>query len=206
MAELVVFAILAAIGYGAYRLVTGESTAAHVFGWIMALFVGVSLINLSKEGAAEFFRERREDKARAEAERAAEEEREKAHREQEREQREKARQRDEALEQSRRIEEAKRDRERKLREFALNEAPVLWKTYQGLEAEIVAQNKRIVDLAEALREFDKIPEKDSDYIAICSTRDEMVSTRESMRRKILEDGIREAEAASRRYRHMAETK
>ena len=129
-------------------------------------------------------------------------------------------------------EEARLNREARLRDFAVREAPVLWKTYQDLQGEISEQNKRIADLAKSFKEFDKDPRQDADYVRICSMRDEMVASVKSMhtkiedaylayckfqatpsrkdydelRRKMLEDGIREAEDAARRFDQMRSAK
>ena len=171
--------------------------------------------NAEKAEKAEAAR-RAEESARREAEVAARSERER-----------KEREAHAAAEKS-----AARERESKLRTFALKEAPILWKTYQTLADEIEAQNRRIANLATALKDFDRDPDEDADYIAVSRMRDDMIETRKSMRRKIedaylayrkfqatpgrkeydelrrklLEDGIREAEAATRRYWNMAEEK
>ena len=117
----------------------------------------------------------------------------------------------------------------KLRTFALQDAPGIWRVYQRLEAVIAEQNARIEDLAATLQEFDKDPDHDVDYKAICGARDEMAGSLKEIRSKLeeaylascrfkatpgrkeyadamnraLEDGVREAEATARRYRTMA---
>ena len=122
-------------------------------------------------------------------------------------------------------EEAKAD---KLRTFALRDAPVIWKTYEQLKAAIVEQDVRIKDLAETLREFDKNPETDSDYQAICAARGEMETSLKGIRRKLeeaylaycrfkatpshkeyeelmrkaLDDGMQAADAATRKFEQM----
>jgi len=124
------------------------------------------------------------------------------------------------------------EREDRLRSFTLKEAPVLWKAYQELEAQIVSQGKRIDDLRKTLTEFDKDPDQDADFRVICSMRDEMIGVKTSLRRKIedaylayrkfeatpsrkeydalrrktLEDGIQEAESAARRFTIMRNEK
>ena len=129
-------------------------------------------------------------------------------------------------------EEARLKREARLRDFAVKEAPVLWKTYQDLQGAIGEQNKRISDLAKALKEFNRDPRQDADYVRICSMRDEMVASVKSMyakiedaylarckfqatpsrkdydelRRKMLEDGIKEAEDAAKRFDQMRSAK
>ena len=125
-------------------------------------------------------------------------------------------------------EEARLKREARLREFAVKEAPSLWKAYQDLQGAIAEQDKRIADLAKTLEEFDKDPSQDADYVRISSMRDEMVAAVKSMhskiedayiayckfqatpsrrdydelRRKILVDGIKEAETATKRFDQM----
>ena len=131
-----------------------------------------------------------------------------------------------------RREEARRNREEKIRTFAVKEAPVLWKTYQDLQGAIAEQDNRIADLAKTLKDFDKEPSQDRDYVRICAMRDEMVAAVKSMRtriedayltyckfqatpsrreydelqRKILEDGIKEAEGAMRHFDQMRKAK
>lgn len=123
-------------------------------------------------------------------------------------------------------------KEAKLRNFALKEAPVLWQTYQNLQAAISSQNQKIEDLRKTLSEFDMNPDSDPDFQRICSLRDEMVGSLKTMhakiedaylasrkyeatpskteyaelRRKLLEDGLQEAEAAERRFKEMRNAK
>ena len=122
-------------------------------------------------------------------------------------------------------EEAKAD---KLRTFALRDAPVIWKAHEQLKAAIVEQDVRIKDLAETLKEFDKNPETDSDYLAICAARGEMETSLKGIRhkleeaylaycrfkatpshkeyeelmRKALDDGMQAADAATRKFEQM----
>jgi len=143
---------------------------------------------------------------------------------------EKRRLRDEAVRKAE--EDARLKRESRLREFTVKEAPSLWKAYQDLQGAIAEQDKRIADLAKTLEEFDKDPSQDADYVRISSMRDEMVAAVKSMhskiedayiayckfqatpsrrdydelRRKILVDGIREAEAATKRFDQMRTAK
>ena len=74
----------------------------------------------------------------------------------------------------------------KLRTFALRDAPVIWKAHEQLKAAIVEQDVRIKDLAATLKEFDKNPETDSDYLAICAARGEMETSLKGIRRKLEE--------------------
>ena len=116
----------------------------------------------------------------------------------------------------------------KLRTFALSDAPGIWHAYQQLEAAIAEQDVRIKDLSATLREFDKDPEKDADYKAICAARSEMAGSLEDIRRKLeeaylaycrfkatpnhkeyaelmrkaLDDGAQAADAATRKFEQM----
>ena len=129
-------------------------------------------------------------------------------------------------------ERARQDREARLRDFAAKEIPALLKVYQDLQGAIVEQNKRIVDLEKTLKTFEKEPRQDADYMRICSMRDEMVVARGSMHakiedayiayckfkatpnrkdydelyRKTLEDGIKAAEVAAKRFDEMRSMK
>ena len=122
-------------------------------------------------------------------------------------------------------EEAKAD---KLRTFALRDAPVIWKAHEQLKEAIVEQDVRIKDLAATLKEFDKNPETDSDYLAICAARGEMETSLKGIRRKLeeaylaycrfkatpshkeyeelmrkaLDDGMQAADAATRKFEQM----
>lgn len=126
--------------------------------------------------------------------------------------------------------EAKREEAKanKLRTFALRDAPVIWKAHEQLKAAIVEQDVRIKDLAATLKEFDKNPETDSDYLAICAARGEMETSLKGIRRKLeeaylaycrfkatpshkeyeelmrkaLDDGMQAADAATRKFEQM----
>ena len=120
----------------------------------------------------------------------------------------------------------------KLRAFALAEAPTAWETYQTLAAEAEVQEKHLQALREEMVEFGRNPEGDDDFRELArqlqdmkTMRDNVVSRLEAayiaarkseatpgrqdldeLRRKALQDGIQEAEAASWRFRQMRETK
>lgn len=124
------------------------------------------------------------------------------------------------------------DREDRLRTFALREAPELWRSYQELGSQIEVQRKRTESLRETLTEFGRDAEQDADFKAICAMRNEMIEVRASLRRKIedayfafrkfeatpsrkeydelrrktLEDGIREAQSAVQRFNTMRKEK
>lgn len=119
-----------------------------------------------------------------------------------------------------------------LRTFALQESPTLWQTVQSLRAEYASRKAGLAGLKGDLLEFGRNPKTDSDYQAlrqscedlresldqICrKIEDAYISYKkfqatpsraeyENLMRKSLEDGIQEADAASRRYRTMTRTK
>ncbi len=123
-------------------------------------------------------------------------------------------------------------RDAELRSFTLKEAPILWTTYQNLQAEIENQNKKIADLRKSLEAFGHDPDSDADFKRVCSMRDEMIGSLRTMRtkiedaylaslkyeatpgkkeygdlmRKALEDGVQEADAASAKYKNLSQTK
>lgn len=123
-------------------------------------------------------------------------------------------------------------KEDRLRTFILKEAPALWTSYQSISAGVTNQNARIGKLRETLIDFGKDPDADTDFRRICSMRDDMVGSLNSLRKKIedaflsarkyeatpskkeydelrqklLEDGLQEAEAAVRKVENMIEQK
>ena len=133
-----------------------------------------------------------------------------------------------------RIEIARQAQERSDRIWAFTEKedPALCNAYRRLKVELENQNKRIDELRDAFRKFGKSPDTDPDYKRICKMRDEMTSTLQTMRtkmedaylafrkfeaspsrkdnaelyQKILQDGMREAEAAQRRFDEMRRNK
>lgn len=197
--------------------------------WIVILVVlynvGGCLLDKFASGVAEHRvraeRRAQEEAAERESQRVAQEEAERQARENERESAERAR-----------AERQLEQREERLRTFTLKEAPVLWRTYQNLQAEIESQNKKIEELRTALESFGRDPDNDSDFGRICEMRDEMAESLKTMRtkiedaylasckyeatpgrkeygelmRKALEDGIQEAEAAAARYERWSKTK
>lgn len=169
----------------------------------------------------------------AAAEKDAVRRREEAERERQRQQEEAvARTKAERARQAREAAQREVAKEAKLRNFALKEAPVLWQTYQNLQAAISSQDQKIEDLRKTLTEFDMNPADDPDFQRICSLRDEMIGSLKTMhtkiedaylasrkyeatpsrkeyaelRRKLLEDGLQEAEAAERRFKDMRNAK
>ena len=120
----------------------------------------------------------------------------------------------------------------KLRAFALAEAPAAWETYQVLAGEVELQSKRLEKLRKELTEFGRNPDADDDFLDLdrqlrdMKTMQDNVLARleaayiaaqkceatpgrqdlDDLRRKALQDGIREAESAAWRYRQMREAK
>lgn len=116
----------------------------------------------------------------------------------------------------------------KIKAFALKEMPSAWRTYQSMQSEIDVQNGKIDDLSNALRSFDRNPERDEDFLRIRGLRDTMVQTRdtlwkrleeaylaakkfetaptsrnnEELLKKALEEGISEADAAAKMFKEM----
>lgn len=196
---------------------------------ILFYYVGLPLIT---SGIKSIHREYKQQlqirEIRAEEKRIAEREREAAEKRQTEEDRRVAEKKAEQEAREKEIAE----RENRLRAFTLREAPSLWKAQQSLEAQIIYQDKKISELRKTLIEFDKRPEQDADFMAICSMREDMVGVKQSLRKKIedayiayckfqatpnrkeyddlhrktIEDGIQEAEAAARRFTAIREEK
>lgn len=127
---------------------------------------------------------------------------------------------------------AQADREDRLRNFVLKEAPSLWRSYQNLGEQIATQARRVEELREALKEFDRNPEEDPDLTRMRAMQEEMLGARMSLRRKIeeaylaylkfeatpgrkeydelrrriLDDGVREADRTVQRFSVMRESK
>lgn len=123
-------------------------------------------------------------------------------------------------------------REEQIRAFAEKEAGTLWKTLQVLKGEIELQEKRISDLKKVLEDFDRDPKTDEDFQGICKMRDALVTSvseikakledayiaakkfeatpgqeeYDEIRRRALEDGVQEADAAIKRFNLMREKK
>lgn len=116
----------------------------------------------------------------------------------------------------------------KIKMFVLNEMPSVWTTYQSMQSAIDVQSRKIDDLANSLRIFNRKPEHDEDYLRIRELRDDMVRTRDTLwkrmedaylavkrfeaaptsknnqvlLKKAREDGIFEAEAAAKKFKEM----
>lgn len=120
------------------------------------------------------------------------------------------------------------ERDEKIKAFALNEASEVWSAYQALESEIEVQKGKIGELRDTLVKFGKDPEEDEDFKRICDLRDDMIRSHAVLRGKLedayiawrkyesapsrkdyqelhmksIEDGVREAEAASAKFKEM----
>lgn len=123
-------------------------------------------------------------------------------------------------------------REEQIKAFAEKEAGTLWKTLQLLRGEIELQEKRIYNLKKVLEDFDRDPKTDEDFQGICKMRDALVTSvteikakledayiaakkfeatpgqdeYDEIRRRALEDGVQEADAAIKRFNLMREKK
>ena len=119
-----------------------------------------------------------------------------------------------------------------LREFALSEAPALWKTVQELKDEKKIREESLLRLDREMREFGRNPVEDTDYLELqASVRDldrvieeVMVKLEDAyiarekfnatpgrknyneLMRRTLEDGIREADSAANRYQKLRDAK
>lgn len=120
----------------------------------------------------------------------------------------------------------------KVRDFALKEAPSVWKAYQFLAGAIEEREKRIAELRKTLELFGLKADEDADVRRLLHVRDEMAASRDAikakleeaylqarkfaatpdrkefdeLRKKAVEDGINEAQTALKRYKAMKEQK
>lgn len=205
------FIMFGALGVLAYFLIKRDLWLWKLCGFFIALFLGLVLLSCAIAPLENAYRKWKENAAREAAEK------EDARKDQE-----------VKAERDRKI----FQREDKLRSFTLKEAPVLWSAYQNLQSEVKVQDQKIEELRNALKDFNRDPEFDADFKRICAMRDEMVGSSrimktkiedaylayrkyqatpgrkeyDALRRKLLEDGIQEAEAATRRFNQMKDTK
>ena len=119
-----------------------------------------------------------------------------------------------------------------LRTFALQESPSLWQTVQALKAESESRRAGLASLKKDFEEFGRNPEEDKDYLALkesCKGIEDSLNAvygkiesayvayrkyqatpgkkeYDNIMRHALEDGIQEADAASRRYKKMTLSK
>lgn len=127
---------------------------------------------------------------------------------------------------------ARPHRESVLREFALREAPSIWRAVQDLRGEIATMESKLAKVKGELLEFNRDPASDSDYQELCALLEKMKSSQETIwdkletaylshlkfratpgrreyeetMRKALNDGIREAEAVTRQFDKMSRDK
>ena len=123
-------------------------------------------------------------------------------------------------------------KDEKVRDFILKESPSLWQTYQDVGVAIEEQSSRIVKLRKTLEEFDVDADADADYVNLVKKLDEIKVSRAAMkhqmekayiesrkfaasptrkefdelRHKALEDGIKEAQLAIRKFEGLKEQK
>ena len=123
-------------------------------------------------------------------------------------------------------------KERLVQEFAIREAPSIWRTVQTLRAEIAHTEAGLKNLREEFLALGRNPEQDDDFIKIGKMRDQIKSSLSSiykkledayiaakkyeatpgrkdyehMCRKTLEDGIQEAEMTTTRFKEMRKNK
>ena len=119
-----------------------------------------------------------------------------------------------------------------LREFALRESPVLWKSVVQMRKDIAEQDARLESLAKSIRDMGEDPESDADYLELGRQHDRMKIALNGVLAKLkdayiesckyqatmgqkecsvfkhnaTEDGEAEAEAAELRYGEMRKTK
>lgn len=123
-------------------------------------------------------------------------------------------------------------KEDKVRDFALKEAPSVWKAYQFLTGAIDDQDKKIAELRKTLEMFGSNVDEDADIRKLLHARNEMAASRDvikekleeaylqarkfaatpdrtefdELRKQAVEDGVKEAQAALKRYKAMKEQK
>ena len=122
--------------------------------------------------------------------------------------------------------------EDKIRDFALKEAPSVWKAYQFLSGSIEERDRKIAELRKTLELFGLKSDEDADVRKLSRARDEMSASRDAIKAKLeeaylqtrkfaatpdrkefddlrkqaVEDGIKEAQVALKRYKAMKERK
>lgn len=79
---------------------------------------------------------------------------------------------------------ARPGKDEKVRDFALKESPLLWKTYQYLTQAIGDQDKRIAELRKTLEMFRGDADKDADLRKLLQTRNELVRSRNIIKAKL----------------------
>ena len=120
----------------------------------------------------------------------------------------------------------------KVRDFVLREAPDVWQTYTQIGQAADELTQRANKLKQTLEEFAVNPQGDADYNLLIDKRNALLATRatlkikmekayiesrkyaampskkssETIRRKVLEDGIEEAEAAKAKFEELRRLK
>ena len=120
----------------------------------------------------------------------------------------------------------------KVRDFALKEAPSVWKAYQFLSGSIEERDRKIAELRKTLELFGLKPDEDADVRRLSRARDEMVASCDAIKTKLdeaylqarkfaatpdrrefdelrkqaVEDGVKEAQAALKKYKAMKDQK
>lgn len=120
----------------------------------------------------------------------------------------------------------------KLRDFAMKDAPAVWKAYQHLSTIIEEKDKKNAELRETLLMFGVNPDTDADFTRLLKVREELAASCDAikakleeaylqarkfaatpdrkefdeLRKRAVEDGVREAQTALRRYKAMKEQK
>lgn len=123
-------------------------------------------------------------------------------------------------------------KDERVRDFILGESPLVWQTYQELGGAIKVQDEKLAKLRETLVLFGQDAESDADFRALVQKRDDMLaahdqlkvkmeeaylqsrkfaampssSEMEELKRKALEDGVREAECALQKFQELKERK
>lgn len=118
------------------------------------------------------------------------------------------------------------DKDEKVRDFALREAPSAWKAYQVLTEAVEEQDRKISELRATLKMFGSNVDEDADIRKLSQMRDELAGSRDTvkvkleaaylqsrkfaaspdskeydeLRKQAIEDGVNEARSALQRYK------
>lgn len=124
------------------------------------------------------------------------------------------------------------NKDEKVRDFALREMPSVWRAYQVMSSAIEEQGEKIAELRKTLELFGTDADSDADFRKILKMRDELSASRDAikakleeaylqarkfaaspdrkdydeLRKKAIEDGVSEAQAALRKYKSLKEQK
>ena len=117
-------------------------------------------------------------------------------------------------------------RDEKVRDFALREMPSVWRAYQVMSSAIEEQDGKIAELRKTLELFGTDADGDADFRRILKMRDELSSSRntvkakleeaylqarkfaaspdrkdyDELRKKAIDDGVREAQSALQKFK------